>query len=164
MVVYALSPYQDPLKTLVLGKTKSLVLASRQLGELLCQLAPLELLSFDYCIPIPLHWTRYAYRGYNQAEIMANVIARRHNKEIVALLKRNKRTIFQSRLSLADRADNLEDAFTIRRSCDVTLFYKKHLLLVDDLMTTGSTLKAAARELLMLKPASITAIVACRTL
>lgn len=164
MSVIAVSPYQDPLKSLILAKSSSQRLASYQLGELLWKMTAINSLNFDYIIPIPLHWTRYASRGYNQAEVMASVIACKSGKLLVHGLKRNRRTLFQSKLTHEERAENLSNAFDLAiKHEDYSLYRGKHLLLVDDLMTTGSTLKNAAKKLLGLKPAKITVIVACRT-
>lgn len=163
--VYALSPYQEPLKSLILAKAQSQRLASYQMGNLIWQLSSLKNIDFDYIVPIPLHWTRYAYRGYNQAEVIASVLAKKSGKPMVHLLKRKKRTIFQSKLTIDQRSDNLDGAFELALSEDKQrLYYGKTILLVDDLMTTGATLKMTAKELLKFKPARICAVVVCRTL
>lgn len=165
MQVFALSPYQDPLQSLILAKAQSNRLVSKQLGELLCQMMPNSWLAGDYIVPIPLHWTRYAYRGYNQAEVMASVIAQKNNKPLMNLLTRNRRTSFQSTLSGEQRKQNLEDAFELcKNSYDQKLVQGKHILLVDDLLTTGATIRAAAKKLLVLKPSKISVVVACRTI
>lgn len=65
--VYAVSLYRDPLKSLILAKSHGQRLASKQLGQLIIDYIPVQALPFDYIVPIPLHWTRYAVRGYNQA-------------------------------------------------------------------------------------------------
>jgi ComF family protein len=162
--VYAISHYQEPLKSLILAKAQSQRLASYQMGNLIWNLMPIPTIPFDYIVPIPLHWTRYAYRGYNQAEVIASVLAKKSGKPMVHLLKRKKRTIFQSKLTVDQRSDNLDDAFELTISSDqYKLYYGKTILLVDDLMTTGSTLKTAAKILLKLKLGGISAVVVCRT-
>lgn len=159
--VFAISGYADPIKPLILSKSWSNVVASTQLGELIWQLTPLRYVAFDYIIPVPLHWMRYAKRGYNQAEEMANVIAYKSGKPVEHLVKRVKRTQFQSALELPKRALNVEDAFTLHTR-QAGLYKGKHLLIVDDLLTTGATLRSTARELIRLQPASIVAVVAAR--
>ena len=72
MFVYAVSNYQDPLKKLILAKQYSQRVASAQLGRLMWDYSGIAASTFDYIIPIPLHWKRYARRGYNQAEVMAH--------------------------------------------------------------------------------------------
>lgn len=162
MKVFAISSYQEPLKSLILAKAQSQRLASKHLGNLIWTLTPIKNISFDYVVPIPLHWTRYAYRGYNQSEVIGAVIAQKSGKPLINLLKRNRRTLFQSQLNVEQRSDNVHNAFDLLK-VDSEIYKNKHLLLVDDLLTTGSTLKNAAKKLLVLKPATITAVVSCRT-
>lgn len=163
MRVFAISGYQEPIKSLILAKIQSQRLASKQLGELIWSMTPLATLEFDYIVPIPLHWTRYAYRGYNQAEEIAYILARKSGKPVACLLKRNRRTVFQSSLPVDEREDNVAHAFSLCVANNGLVYAGKRFLLVDDLMTTGSTLKKAARLLQQLKPASIDAVVASRT-
>ena len=162
MTVYAASAYEEPLKSLILAKSRFDSLASHYMGQLIWELTNVSHVPCDYIIPIPLHWRRFAYRGYNQATMMAKELAKKSKKPMIELLRRKKYTVFQSVLSTAERKENVTNAFTLRDQ-DGHQFEGKHLLLVDDLMTTGSTLKAAGKTLLALKPASITAVVLCRT-
>lgn len=161
MKVFAVGLYADPIKSLILAKRSRARLTSCQLGELMWEYTPIRYTSIDYLIPIPLHWTRFVYRGYNQAEESARVLAAHAGKPVVNLLKRVKRTAYQSSLTGAQRESNVDDAFILNTK-NVALYRDKHLILVDDLMTTGATLHTAARELIKLKPASITAVVAAR--
>ncbi len=163
MKVIALSGYADPLKALILAKNWRDIRASYVLGNLVWEHISAYNLPIDYIVPVPLHWTRYAHRGFNQAEQMARVIARHSTKPCVKLLTRTRRTVFQSRLAPNERMNNIKEAFSLRGG-DVAMYEGKHLILVDDLMTTGATLGAAAKEIVKCKPASITALVACRVL
>ncbi len=86
--VYAISRYQEPLCSLIRAKHVRDIVASTELGELLWQMTHISSLSFDYLIPIPLHWTRYAWRGFNQADEIARVISRHSGKPVVHILKR----------------------------------------------------------------------------
>jgi ComF family protein len=162
MTVFAITDYKDPLKKLILAKRWPHDVASYQLGQLIGQYTPIKDMPYDCIVPIPLHWTRYAYRGFNQAEIIASVLAQQIKKPMVHLLKRTVCTTYQAGLTQEKRHKNVHDVFTLNEN--VHVYSGKHLLLVDDLMTTGATLKAAARELLKVKPASITAVVACRVI
>lgn len=161
MKVFAVGQYRDPIKSLILAKRSRAIIASHQLGELMWQYTPLRYTPIDYIIPIPLHWTRFIYRGYNQAEESARIIATHARKPVVPLLKRIKWTSYQSSINVTEREPNLEGAFALNTR-DKEQYRGKHLLLVDDLMTTGVTLQKAARELIALRPASITALVAAR--
>lgn len=162
MKVFAASKYQDPLKSIILAKGKFDCLASKFMGQLVWEFTAVRSVDFDYIVPIPLHWRRYAYRGYNQAAMMAHELTKKSGKQTVELIRRKQYTVFQSVLSLKERKDNVKDVFMLQQG-DLSAYYGKHFLLADDLMTSGATLKAAAKCLLPLKPASITAVVLCRT-
>jgi len=159
----AIMEYRDPLKHLILTKSRSDIVTAYDIGHLMFEYTNIRHLNFDYIVPIPLHWTRYAWRGFNQAEEMSKILAHKSGKPLVHLIKRKRSTPFQSSLASFKRADNVKDVFAINAH-DPALYQGKHLLLVDDLMTTGSTLKEAGKTLLKLKPRSITAVVACRVL
>jgi len=163
MTVFALSDYKDPLKKLILAKGWSDTVASYQMGKLLSTLPALQQLDCDVIVPIPLHWTRYAWRGFNRVEEIARVIHKKKNVPLRHLLKRVKKTAFQSTLVAGLRVENLKEAFVLNDAY-ADAYAEKHILLVDDLMTTGSTLQSAAKELLKLKPRKITVAVVCRVI
>lgn len=160
--VFALSDYSEPLKKLVLAKSYSDSIASRVLGTFLWQKTPLSTIQFDCIVPIGLHWMRYAKRGYNQAYEMAVPISQASGKPIVELIKRVKKTEFQFLLPYEQRVDNLKEAFELASHHDS--YEGKVLVVVDDVMTSGSTLIEAVKVLRKLKPKAIYAVVACRTL
>ena len=95
-------------------------------------------------VPIPLHRARLRERGYDQALELATPLARALRLPLLAnALLRRKTTTAQSRLDAAARQRNLRDAFVVADRTDVPA----HVVLVDDVMTTGATLHAAARAL-----------------
>jgi len=159
--VFAVSDYQDPLRLLTLGKYYKNRVASIQLANLIWDRTDLCYQNFDYIVPIPLHWTRYAWRWYNQSEMMAEVLSEKSGKPVVHLLKRTRRTIFQTGLSYAQRAENLKDAFSLA-SNDLSMYKGKKILVVDDVLTTGTTLYEAGRCLVRLVPDRLIFAVACR--
>ena len=165
--VFAAGSYQEILKDLVIKKFVRDMIASKQLGQIITQIVPYEELNVDYIIPIPLHWTRYAWRGYNQAKIIASVIGNKTKTIVIEPLKRKRRTSFQSKLAFDERKENVKDVFSIgfwHKNMPVNLNGKK-LLLVDDLYTTGATLVSAAKTILNhANPDSISAVVGCRVL
>lgn len=92
-------------------------------------------------VPIPLHRRRLRQRGYDQALELARPLARALGRRLDArLLHRPLATGAQSRLDKADRARNLHGAFAVRAGASPPA----HVVLVDDVMTTGATLEAAA--------------------
>ena len=159
--VFAVSDYQDPLRLLTLGKYYKNRVASIQLAQLIWSRTDLCYQDFDYIVPIPLHWTRYAWRWYNQSEIMAETLSEKSGKPLIHLLKRTRRTIFQTGLSYAQRTENLKDAFSLIDD-DLSLYRGKKILVVDDVLTTGTTLYEAGKCLIKLVPDRLIFAVACR--
>ena len=88
----------------------------------------------DYFVPIPLHWSRYAHRGFNQASIIANYLSKHTQTPMASLLMRSKRTVFQSRLKMSDRQGNVEKVFSLHPwytwHSELDQFEEKHLMLV----------------------------------
>ena len=160
--VLSASAYCDPLKKLVMAKSWSDRNASRELGKIMWEQTQVSSLNFDFVVPIPLHWSRYAYRGFNQAWEIGNVISCMSGKPMADILYRKRRTIFQSYMTPIERRDNVKSVFATKALNEETKYYEKKFLLVDDVMTTGSTLKAAASALIKLRPTAVTAVVGCR--
>lgn len=101
----------------------------------------------DAVVPMPLHALRRWQRGYNQAELLAAPLACSLGKPLWDdVLKRRRATGKQSDLSAAQRKANVEGAFELRSRAPA-LIEGKTLLLVDDVMTTGATLREAALTL-----------------
>ena len=101
----------------------------------------------DVVIPMPLHVFRRFHRGYNQAALIASPVAKALEKPVLDnLLKRTANTQRQAKLSAAQRKGNVASAFEVQagRTSDIE---GKRVLLVDDVMTTGATIGAAARTL-----------------
>lgn len=161
IIVHAISDYKEPLKSLILAKNYSDYSASINIANLIYKHTNIKNLEFDYFVPVPLHWTRYAWRGFNQAEVIAKHLSKLTNKPIAFCITRSKKTEFQASLQSKERVLNVLNAFTINEN-NSQEFYGKTFVIIDDLMTTGSTLKSVAKNLIKYKPKSIHAVVACR--
>ena len=99
----------------------------------------------DYIVPVPLHNKRIAQRGYNQSELIAAEVARQLNVPLETTnLYRTRNNDSQTKKSLEERIENVKDLFTLR---DTTLFENKTVLLIDDVLTTGSTIIACCKAL-----------------
>ncbi|MDO5442156.1 MAG: hypothetical protein Q4G10_00635 [Bacteroidia bacterium] len=119
---------------------------SKLLGEELAA-AP-QFADIDCIVPVPLHWARRWKRGYNQAEIIAEAIAMAFGgkAEMCAdTLRRRRRTRTQIRVSVGKKAANVRGAFAFKGFPGA--FHPRHVLLVDDTFTTGSTLNACREAL-----------------
>ncbi len=162
MRVHAVSAYEEPLKSLILAKGWSDYTASKQLARIMWDYSMVKHIPFDYVVPLPSHWTRIARRGYNQAEVIAQEIATLSGKPLLAALKRVRRTKRQSTCTVTERTKNVKEAFALASGS--SCISGGVVLLVDDLMTTGSTLCAAGRELIRANPKELYALVACRVI
>lgn len=98
-------------------------------------------------VPIPLSQWRKMHRGFNQAELIANELAAMYKLPIRQLLKRTKHTKAQHNLGKIDRMENLRKAFTTNLARPAQKIDEDHLILIDDICTSGSTLIEAATTL-----------------
>ena len=116
------------------------------LGELLVRAVARDE-AYDLVTAVPLHWRRRWQRGFNQAELLAREIARRCGVPFVHTLRRLQATRAQAGLSNTARRRNVAAAFVCRRAASKGLLSGRRVLLIDDVMTTGSTAAACARTL-----------------
>ena len=114
---------------------------------------------FDCITAVPLHFMKYLYRGYNQSALLAKKIAIVAGIGYKNLLVRRKFTKTQTRLSGEERHKNLKGAFFSKNKAFIE---KKDILLIDDVFTTGSTLRAASETLLMAGANSVAILVLAR--
>ena len=100
----------------------------------------------DYLVPVPLHQLRIAERGFNQSRYIAAGISKVMGIRVInRILKRIKYTETQTNLSLPEREKNISGAFKIRRERSIK---NKSFLLVDDVITTGATIRECGKVLL----------------
>ncbi|HPG05871.1 MAG TPA: ComF family protein [Saprospiraceae bacterium] len=110
----------------------------------------------DLIIPVPLHWRRRLIRGYNQSEIIAQRLASHLNAPVSEKhLVRRRWTGTQTKRKRLDRLEALNAAFKLQNQKELM---GKHLLLVDDVMTTGATIEACAKLLLTCPDVKVSAV------
>jgi ComF family protein len=125
-------------------KYKKMPQVGRFLGELYGQQLQESgsLSSVDAIVPVPLHRTRLVERGYNQsAEICKGIHKATQIPLVTNALIRGEKTVSQTRKTKTERWENVKDVFVMRRPI------AGNILLVDDVITTGSTLEACIRTL-----------------
>lgn len=104
----------------------------------------IDLLTYDFLVPVPLHPARMRERGYNQSQLIAATLAESLPLTVNTQLKRSRHTPYQARCSQNQRWTNISGAFRIKHP---EQFKKSSILIIDDLMTTGATVSEAARTL-----------------
>jgi ComF family protein len=154
---FRMAPYDGPLREVILrmkhwtGEELVEVIATlwaRQMAPRLLPLAPAMV------VPVPLHWTRHWWRGFNQSAILAACLAQELSVPCHArLLRRVRRTRQQKQQqSAAARRENVKQAFQAAHDADLA---GKTILLVDDVLTSGETANESARALRKHKPKAI---------
>ncbi|QQG43778.1 MAG: ComF family protein [Candidatus Daviesbacteria bacterium] len=149
--LWFLGVYQDPLKKVIQVFKYKFV---KGLGDLLVELIleywaryqpfVLDRIKADQgknwlVVSVPLHWYRQNWRDFNQAEIIGKNLSQKLGLGFADALIRNRYTKPQARLKAADRKSNIFGAFSIKNSS--LLSSHPNILLIDDVWTTGSTLK-----------------------
>jgi ComF family protein len=161
-VAYAL--YQDGMRAVIHAlKYDHMHPAARRMGRMLAQAiatlardAPAEML----VVPIPLHRSRQAERGFNQARLLAahalKALRTSHPQWSLTLapaaLMRLRATENQASLTSRERRNNVRGAFSVS---DAALVKDRHILLIDDILTTGATARSAAQALKRAGAASV---------
>lgn len=125
---------------------------NKEIGFVAGKYAAIDLLesedfrNIDVIIPVPLHPKKFHKRGYNQSEWIAKGLAKILEKPVdTTHLIRIKENTTQTKKSVFERYTNTANIFSLT---DLTVFRHKHVLLIDDVLTTGSTLEACMQTLL----------------
>lgn len=126
-------------------KYRNDITLARPLARLAVEVIKKEKIDVDYIIPIPLHWFKFLVRGYNQTGLVAKIISKETKIPIKYYLKKSKYTKSQTKLTGIQRRTNIRNTFVVKNEKEVK---GKRILLMDDVYTTGSTLRAAGRNLI----------------
>lgn len=105
--------------------------------------------TIDKIVPVPLHARKYKKRGYNQSEYIARGLSKALDKPVLTdSLIRKIYTQTQTKKNAEERWENVKEAFAIQNTGQLK---NQHILLVDDVLTTGSTLKACSNVILQVE-------------
>jgi ComF family protein len=160
--VYVYGTYEGRLRQLVhFFKYEKMEPLAATFGPMLARALPREA-SFDLIVPMPLHWLKKYQRGFNQAELLAKEVAIRWGTPVLNAARRRKYTATQAGLTNAKRRANVSAAFAVPKRFRDRL-NGKHVLLIDDVMTTGATASACARALKRAGTARVTLLTLART-
>ncbi|MBA2706486.1 MAG: ComF family protein [Gemmatimonadaceae bacterium] len=158
--ILRLGIYEEPLKDLIhhMKYHKKWALGEHLASRLAKSPRVKQLITDDKIIlPVPLHYFRQISRGYNQADVIARRLASHFGCQVKYPVKRSRNTAPQAQIhAQADRKQNLKNAFALKHPRSIT---GRHVIIVDDVMTSGNTLRALARTLFPARPASISAVV-----
>ncbi|MCC6509933.1 MAG: ComF family protein [Pirellulaceae bacterium] len=159
--VVALGPYRGRLReAIILIKKPAFEALATSVGQLLGDKLLLEQINPDVILPVPNHWTRRLAHRTSTAETIASAIAGRLRKPLwLSAMQRVKRTKKQGMLAWSNRPANVQHAFRVRRPKRVA---ERHILIVDDVFTSGATAAEMTRCLLKAGASRVTIAVAAR--
>lgn len=98
-------------------------------------------------VPVPLHASKLRKRGYNQAKLLAEGLAQKLDMSVRDILERTRNTKTQVGFSQKERAENIKEAFRLKKGYEEKMKGVKSVFLVDDVVTSGATLKEVAKVL-----------------
>ena len=160
---YSFGFYDGSLRKLIhLFKYSGMRPLGKRLAGLLCRALPDDgevAASFDAVVPMPLHCRRRWRRGFNQSEILARLVAKSRGIPMIDVVKRVRATATQAGLTNSNRRKNVAGAFRVSRKSQVA---GKRILLIDDVMTTGSTATACASAMKRAGASSVTLLTLAR--
>lgn len=157
--------YKDSLASRFIHKFKydNDIIIGKFLTHLLCKQLEKQnwIKDIDLIVPLPLHWRRKINRGYNQAEIISREIGKEFNIEVrTNLVRRVRYNKSQTTKTKEERWKNVENIFELRNEDKLE---GKHILIVDDIVTTGASLNSCIKTLSKTKDIKISVLVLAST-
>jgi ComF family protein len=161
--IYTVNGYEGLLRACIHAlKYDGTTRLASPLGQLLARAYLAYHIKADVILPVPLHAERYKQRGYNHAELLAHTCADALGVPLVTnVLVRTRATRAQVGLTARERQQNVLNAFHVTATSTV---YKRRVIIIDDVCTTGATLEACAFTLLAAGVTSVNGLVLARRL
>ncbi len=156
------SPYAAPLRQAIIRmKYRRASNIARYVSNLLAEAvgAHCDVASIDLILPVPMHWLRRLGRGWNHSAVLTDGVSDRLGIPLGDELIRVRNTPPQVRLPASKRASNVRGAFAVTSPAAVR---GAHILLIDDVLTTGATANEAARTLLAAGASQVTVAVSAK--
>lgn len=155
--------YEGPAATLISQlKFSNQSYLSKGMGAyLVAQLLKLDWPIPDVIIPVPISFTHWLGRGYNQSELLANCMGNLIGRPVINALKRRSGEFSQSGLSRKQRLGTSSEYLKLKKD---TVLYDKTILLIDDVYTSGNTFRKCADALIAGYPNRIYGLTFCRTM
>ena len=167
--LHAIASYQSPFPELIKQlKYNNHLLYADLLGQLLAdsilqRYSEIQLKEIDYLIPVPLHKKKHRKRGFNQAQLITEALSKDLLVNIPQItITRKKFTNAQEGLSRHQRTMNLKNAFSLTDKIKAEL-KGKHIVLIDDVVTTGATINSLCQVLLTADVRRVDVWCICRT-
>ena len=143
--VHITTIYNDIMKNMIHGiKYSNKTYLAKYFAFMMCELIEKKSLNFDYITFVPIHKKRLMERGYNQVELIVEHMGRWLNKTVIKTADRVKSTRSMYELSMQQRHEEMKGAF---KSKAFDYLKSKSLLLVDDILTTGATVKSLCKAI-----------------
>lgn len=138
--------YKGEIKKLIYAlKYKHNTYLSREMAEVMKDFLLAEAIDYDIIIPVPLYHKKKRRRGFNQAALLAKYLGSKTGVEVdVSNLIRTRNTRIMHQLSRMDRRENVRGAFQLKKPNEI---FNKSVLLIDDILTTGSTIEECGKIL-----------------
>lgn len=156
---YSYGEYEGRLRGLIHDfKYRGVDVLAGPFGDWMVRALPLEL-TVDLVVPVPLHWRRRMWRGYNQCDLLARPLARRLRVPVARVIRKTRHTETQASSTPAERRSNLTGAFVLT---DPRRVSGQRILLVDDVLTTGATAMACGALLRRAGARSVTVLTLAR--
>lgn len=171
LLLASISNYEKPVRELIYALKFNRFLKTRtpikKLIRKYLELTPLlKIVNKENAVivPVPLHSSKLRHRGFNQAEIIADILKDLTGMQVINALIREKNTAPQSELKNNDaRTRNVKGSFRINSTINNQQLTDKQIIIVDDIYTSGATINEAAKVLKSLKPRKVVGFVLAKT-